>query len=125
MYSSNAAEAADQVLAIYREHAVRAHSLSVWKPMLRAPVLCKEWKRHNLPICDLTEGLKCVLEKGWVMKDADSRLSQAQLDCVSDYGLRGPGVPFGATLNRSLSGEIVSFRDSNEQVENPRRRVRG
>ncbi len=47
-------EAADQILAIYREHAVRARSLSVWKSMLPVPVLCKEWERHNLPICDLT-----------------------------------------------------------------------
>jgi hypothetical protein len=66
------AEAADQVLAIYREYAVRAPSLSVWKPMLPMPVLCKEWERHNLPIRELTDGLECALEKGWIMKDADS-----------------------------------------------------
>ncbi len=36
------AEAADQVPAIYREHAVRGPSLSVWKPILPMPVLRKE-----------------------------------------------------------------------------------
>jgi len=66
------AETADKFLAIYREHAVSTRSLSVWKPILSMLVLCKEWERHNLPIRELTEGLKCALEKGWVMKDADS-----------------------------------------------------
>ena len=29
-------------------------------------------ERRNLPICDLTGGLECAVEKGWLMKDADS-----------------------------------------------------
>jgi hypothetical protein len=66
------AEAAGQILAIYRGHAVRARILSTWKPILPMPVLCKEWERHNLPICDLTGGLKYAVEKGWIRKDADS-----------------------------------------------------
>jgi hypothetical protein len=44
----------------------------MWKPILPMPVLYKEWKRHNLPIRELTDGLACALEKGWIRKDADS-----------------------------------------------------
>jgi hypothetical protein len=62
------AEAADQILAIYSEHAVRARSLSTRKPILWMPVLCKAWEQCHLPICDLTGGLKCAVEKGWLMK---------------------------------------------------------
>ena len=35
------AEAADQILAIFGEHAVRACSLSEWKPILRMPVFAR------------------------------------------------------------------------------------
>lgn len=52
-----AAETADQILAVYREHAARASSLSTWKPILPMPVLCEEWERHNLPIYHLNNGL--------------------------------------------------------------------
>jgi hypothetical protein len=34
----------DQILAICREYAARAHRLGEWKPMLRTPVLCKAWE---------------------------------------------------------------------------------
>ena len=66
------AEALIRSLPSYREYAVRASSLSEWKPILLMPVLCKEWERHNLSIRELTDGIKYAVEKGWIMKDADS-----------------------------------------------------